>query len=48
MPNYTNSLREKCSNTKLFLVRFLQIETPYLDTFHALYSKEDNTTQSKI
>ena len=27
-------LREKCSNTELFLVR---ISGPYLDTFHAVY-----------
>ena len=42
-PEYEISLREKCTNTELFLVRiflysaWIQRFTPYLDTFHAVY-----------
>ena len=49
--NTSLSLREKCQNTVLFLVRIflfgLEI-TPYLDTFHAVFWGYSITVQVKL
>ena len=38
-------LREKCQNTKFFLVRILSPEkTPYLDIFHTVFNSVINKT----